>query len=86
MSISSSSPSLTKDILLDRYRKVCERTSEDFSINKVHHLWKEDFENIPSVFRHGTLSLGFIGLSEAIEVLSGRLEAKGRLPYHVELP
>ena len=64
--------SLTKDILLDRYRKGCERTSEDFPINKVHHLWKEDFEDIPSVFRHGTLSLGFIGLSEAIEVLSGK--------------
>jgi ribonucleoside-triphosphate reductase len=64
--------SLTKDILLDRYRKVCERTSGDFPINKVHHLWKEDFEDIPSVFRHGTLSLGFIGLSEAIEVISGK--------------
>lgn len=64
--------SLTKDILLDRYNKVCERTSDDFPINRIHHLWKEDFGDIPSVFHHGTLSLGFIGLSEAIEVLSGK--------------
>ena len=78
--------SLTKDILLDRYRKVCERTSEDFLINKVHHLWKEDFEDIPSVFRHGTLSLGFIGLSEAIEVLSGKRFYEDAQCYTERLP
>ena len=64
--------SITKDILLDRFEQVCARTHADFPINRVHHLWKEDFTDLPSVFRHGTLSLGFIGLSEAMEVLSGR--------------
>ena len=64
--------STTKDILLDRFKQVCARTHADFPINRVHHLWKEDFTDLPSVFRHGTLSLGFIGLSEAMEVLSGR--------------
>jgi len=63
---------ITKDILLDRFHKVCHRNGEDFPINQKHHLWKEDFTDIPSVFRHGTLSLGFIGLSEAMEVLSGK--------------
>ena len=63
---------VTKDILLDRFNKVCSRTSEDFPINKKHHLWIEDFDDVRQVFRHGTLSLGFIGLSEAIEVLTGK--------------
>ena len=61
----------TKDVLLDRFEKVCARTPEDFPINKKHHLWIEDFDDVKSVFRHGTLSLGFIGLSEAFEVLTG---------------
>ena len=64
--------SITKDILLDRFEQVCARTQADFPINSAHHLWREDFTDIPAVFRHGTLSLGFIGLSEAMEVLSGR--------------
>ena len=63
---------LTKDILLDRFEKTCHRTPEDFPTNSSHHLWLEDFKDIPSVFRHGTLSLGFIGLSEAMEVLTGK--------------
>ena len=29
----------TKDILLDRFEKVCSRLPEDFPINKKHHLW-----------------------------------------------
>ena len=62
----------TKDILLDRFNKVCSRSSADFPINKKHHLWIEDFNDVKSVFRHGTLSLGFIGLSEAIEILTGK--------------
>lgn len=62
---------LTKDILLDRFMKVCGRKSEDFPINRAHHLWVEDFDDIPLVFRRGTLSIGFIGLSEAMEVISG---------------
>ena len=63
---------VTKDILLDRYEKVCARRPEDFPINRAHHLWCEDFTGDVSVLRHGTLSLGFIGLSEAMEVLSGK--------------
>lgn len=61
-----------KDILLDRFEKTCKRSIDDFPTNASHHLWIEDFDNIPSVFRHGTLSLGFIGLSEAMEVLTGK--------------
>lgn len=61
-----------KDILLDRYKKVCARTKADFPINSSHRLWCEKFDDIGQVFRHGTLSIGFIGLSEAMEVLTGK--------------
>lgn len=66
---------ITKDILLDRYYKTCALDSDEFPINKEYKLWCEDFSKVKSleeVFKHGTLSLGFIGLSEAIEVLTGK--------------
>jgi len=61
-----------KDILLDRFQKVCARKREDFPINASHNLWEIPFEDPKEVFKHGTLSIGFIGLSEAIEVLTGK--------------
>ena len=62
---------ITKDILLDRYYKTCKRDADDFPTNSSYHLWCEDFKgNLEEVFKHGTLSLGFIGLSEAIEVIT----------------
>lgn len=64
--------SAVKDILLDRFKKVCARKKEDFPINAAHHLWAIPFEDPKEVFKHGTLSLGFIGLSEAMEVLTGK--------------
>ena len=63
---------VVKDILLDRYYKVCKRTADDFPTNSSYHLWCEDFKgDLEEVFKHGTLSIGFIGLSEAIEVITG---------------
>lgn len=63
--------STTKGILLDRYYKTCKRNADDFPTNSSYHLWCEDFKgNLEEVFKHGTLSLGFIGLSEAIEVIT----------------
>ena len=64
--------SMTKDILLDRFEKVCARAVSDFPINAKHHLWHREFSDIREVFKHGTLSIGFIGLSEAMEVLTGK--------------
>ena len=67
--------SIVKDILLDRFYKVCNHTSEEFPTNSNYHLWCENFKNqknLESIFKHGTLSIGFIGLSEAIEVLTGK--------------
>lgn len=65
---------ITKDILLDRYYKTCQREADDFPTNSEYKLWCEDFTKVKSleeVFKHGTLSIGFIGLSEAVEVLTG---------------
>ena len=65
--------SITKDVLIDRYNKVCKKNKEDFPTNSKYHLWIKDFnENLEDTFKHGTLSIGFIGLSEAIEVLTGK--------------
>ena len=61
-----------KEILLDRYYKICKKTKEDFPTNSTYHLWNVDFkDNLEEVFKQGTLSIGFIGLSEAIEVITG---------------
>ncbi len=61
---------ITKEILLHRYKKLCEKSAADFPTNAAYHLWCEDFgENLDEVFKHGTLSLGFIGLSEALGCL-----------------
>ena len=65
---------ITKDILLDRYHKTCKREADDFPTNSEYKLWCEDFtkvESLEEVYKHGTLSIGFIGLSEAVEVLTG---------------
>lgn len=61
-----------KDILLDRFEKVCSRNLTDFPINARHKLWCVSFDDIKHVFKHGTLSIGFIGLSEAMEVITGK--------------
>ena len=64
--------SVAKDILLDRFEKVCNRDISDFPINAAHKLWCTPFKSVKDVFKHGTLSIGFIGLSEAMEVLTNK--------------
>ncbi len=64
----------TKDILLDRFYKVCQSEKELFPTNIQYKLWCEKFacNNLYDVFKHGTLSIGFIGLSETMEILIGK--------------
>ena len=64
---------ITKQILLDRYEKLCKLKKEEFPTNLETQLWCESFdrENLEDVFKHGTLSIGFIGLGEAVQVLTG---------------
>lgn len=63
------------EILLDRYYKLLQMDKTDFPTVSKYNLWCEDFQdsgNLEEVFRHGTLSIGFIGLSEAMEILTGK--------------
>ncbi|MDE6407880.1 MAG: anaerobic ribonucleoside-triphosphate reductase [Anaeroplasmataceae bacterium] len=66
---------VVKDILIDRYEVLCSLSKEDFPTNLEYQLWCESFKkakNLKEIFCHGTLSIGFIGLSEAIEIITGK--------------
>lgn len=60
------------EILIDRYEKVCALEYSDFPVNSARQMWCVPFKNIREVYKHGTLSIGFIGLSETIEILTGK--------------
>ncbi len=65
---------VVKEILLDRYYRLLKMEAEDFPCNYEFNLWLKDFKTVKSleeVFQNGTLSVGFIGLSEVVEVLAG---------------
>ncbi|OLS22508.1 MAG: Anaerobic ribonucleoside-triphosphate reductase [Candidatus Heimdallarchaeota archaeon LC_3] len=60
-----------KDLLLDRYNQLLKLELDDFPCNATKDLWNVDFTSLDDVFKNGTLSIGFIGLSETIELLTG---------------
>ena len=64
---------VTKDILIDRFDKTCASDVSLFPTNHEYKLWCEDMNEVglSGAFKHGTLSLGFIGLSEAFEIMTG---------------
>ena len=66
--------SATKDILLDRYEKTCNADIDLFPTIQEYKLTCEDINKtgLRGTFQHGTLSIGFIGLSEAMEILFGK--------------
>jgi ribonucleoside-triphosphate reductase len=63
------------DILIDRYKKLLQRDKSDFPTNNKYDLWIKDFSaegnSLEDIFKNGTLSIGFIGLAETVEVLTG---------------
>ena len=61
-------------ILLDRFGKTCNNEKHLFPTNCEYKLWCEDFtaNDLCEIFKHGTLSIGFIGLSEAMEIITGK--------------
>ena len=65
--------SITKDILLDRFYKTCKADISMFPTNQEYKLLVEDIKKVGlrETFKHGTLSIGFIGLSETVEILTG---------------
>ena len=62
--------------LLDRYRVQGSRTVRNFPFLMGEHVWK-DSENlgpddqVKDILKHGTLSIGFIGLAETLKALLG---------------
>jgi len=65
---------INKDLLFDRYFKICNLEADDFPCNSEHNLMIVDINKVNSmedVFKNGTLAVGFIGLSETIELLTG---------------
>lgn len=65
---------VTSKILEHRFHMlVNNRSNSDFKLNSTYNLWVKSFKDydLNEIFMHGTLSLGFIGLSETIEILTG---------------
>lgn len=79
--------SLTKDILLDRFKKTINSDINLFPTNQQYKLWCEDINKVglKETFKHGTLSIGFIGLSETIEILTGYKYWQDEEAYHLAL-
>jgi ribonucleoside-triphosphate reductase len=57
-----------KDILLDRMNTLKDTDKLEFVFQ--NHLWNE-VATLDELIRQGTLSLGFIGLAETVEILTG---------------
>lgn len=76
-----------KDILIDRYERTIHSDSELFPTNSEYKLWCEDIKKVglEETFKHGTLSIGFIGLSEAVEILTGEKFWKDDDSYRIAL-
>lgn len=65
---------IVKDLLFDRYYKICSNSADDFPCNLQHALMIKDLstgKTMEEIFKNGTLSIGFIGLSETVELLTG---------------
>lgn len=65
---------IVKDILLDRYYKTCRLDPDDFPTNQRYNFMFKNLnkvETLEEVFQNGTLAMGFIGLSETLELLTG---------------
>ncbi|HIT26143.1 MAG TPA: hypothetical protein IAA90_00705, partial [Candidatus Ornithoclostridium excrementipullorum] len=62
---------IVTEILLDRFHKTCTQDIDLFNTLKQYDLLCENINNagLSEVFKHGTLSIGFIGLSEMLDVI-----------------
>ncbi len=57
-------------ILLERFSNIAKVDIKNFFCNVENEFWCKKFDH--EVFKQGTLSIGFIGLSEAMEILLGK--------------
>ena len=59
----------TKDVLIERFNML---TKQDFYATRKHGWYLDADKSAHQMFRNGTLSIGFIGLWDAISVLINR--------------
>ncbi|MDH5645184.1 MAG: hypothetical protein OEZ01_04210, partial [Candidatus Heimdallarchaeota archaeon] len=74
------------EILLHRFTNLTKLSKSNFPNNVNNNLWITSFKEATSlddVFKHGTLSIGFIGLSEMIEVLTGNKYYESEENYQI---
>ena len=78
---------VTKDILIDRYEKTLNSDVDLFPTNSEYKLWCEDISKggLKEAFKHGTLSIGFIGLNETIQILTGKKYWEDKTAYETAL-
>ena len=74
-------------ILIDRYQKTLNADINLFPTNCEYKFWCEDMKKagLAETLKHGTLSIGFIGLSETVEILTGKKFWKDDEAYKLAL-
>lgn len=68
---------IARDSLLFRYRLICKNPSKAFDFIMREGIWEggeqlSDNESAENLFKHGSLSIGFVGLAEALKYLTGK--------------
>jgi ribonucleoside-triphosphate reductase len=68
---------LISNQLMDRYRIIAQKTKKNFPFLMGQGIWMDSEklgpdDKIGEVLKHGTLTLGFIGLAEALTALTGK--------------
>lgn len=67
---------VAKQLLISRFDLTAALDIDNYPANTKYQLWNVPFEetndSLYDVFKQGTLSIGFIGLSEAFEVIFGQ--------------
>ncbi len=83
---------IAKKQLLDRYNFQCNKRARNFKFMIGQGLWVDSEKLKPNdtlhnVLKHGTLSIGFIGLAEALKALAGNHHGESqeslRLGYEI---
>lgn len=79
---------LVKDQLLERFRIQCSKHVYNFPFLMGQHVWLDSDklkfnDSIAPVLVHGTLTIGFIGLAEALKALTGFHHGESEESYKI---
>lgn len=74
--------------LLERYQFQTQKQAQHFSFLYGQHVWKDSeqlkaSDHLTEVLKHGTLSIGFIGLAEALVALIGEHHGQSEEAFHL---